>query len=44
MGGGKSTTLLIAKYFCHLANALVITISGQINGSDGLRAFAHSQD
>jgi hypothetical protein len=30
MGGGKSTTLLIAKYFCHLANALVITISGQI--------------
>lgn len=29
MGGGKSTTLLVAKYFCHLANALVITISGQ---------------
>ena len=29
MGGGKSTTMLVAEYFFHLASGLVISISGR---------------
>jgi hypothetical protein len=37
MGGGKSTTLLLAKYFCHLAHALVISISSMQRGAPACR-------